>query len=107
MDKLISRSAVIDIIENEIRSTRDYLQHDTQINIQFAVEELPVIEAISKKVIDDVIEHLEKQILQYDIQGKHLERSGWYTLACTEYGKRDGLLEAINIIKEKEVNNDL
>ena len=45
MSDLISKNAVIDIIENEIRSTRDYLQHDTQINIQFAVEELPVIEA--------------------------------------------------------------
>lgn len=45
MSDLISRSAVMEIIDNTIRSTSDYQQHNTQIDIRFAVEELPTVEA--------------------------------------------------------------
>ena len=66
MDKLISRSAVIDVIENEIKSTRDYLQHDTQINIMFKIEELPVIEAKSV------------------VHGEWKHRNSWEYYVCSE-----------------------
>lgn len=38
---LISRNAVIRIIQKEINRTASYLEHDTQINILNAVEGLP------------------------------------------------------------------
>lgn len=46
MSDLISRSAVLKIIDEAIINTSDFLQHDTQIDIQFKVEELPTVEAI-------------------------------------------------------------
>ena len=45
MSDLISKEAVLEIIDNETRNTSDYLQHNTQINIRFAVDELPTVEA--------------------------------------------------------------
>lgn len=44
MSDLISRSAVIKLIDKEIKKSRDFLQHDTQINIRFLIEELPTVE---------------------------------------------------------------
>lgn len=52
---LISRQAVDKIINNEIRQTTEYCLHDTQINIKFAVQELPTAYDVEK-----VIEQLQK-----------------------------------------------
>ena len=41
-DDLISKQAVLDIIRKEIETTTSYSEHATQINIMFAVEELPI-----------------------------------------------------------------
>lgn len=52
---LISRQAVIDIIHKEIERTTSYAEHDTQINIEQAVEELPTAYDVDKVVaeVDD------------------------------------------------------
>ena len=100
MNNLISKNAVIDIIENEIRSTRDYLQHDTQINIQFAVEELPIIESVSKDKIYDIIKLLEFKASKHEINSQKYNSCGWFTHGNEEHGKSNGLYEAIKIIKE-------
>ena len=42
---LISREAVTDIIQKEMESVTDYLQHDVLINVEFEVCELPTVEA--------------------------------------------------------------
>lgn len=52
-DDLISRQAVDKIINNEIRSTTVPCVHDTQINIKFAVQELPTAYDV-EKVIDQL-----------------------------------------------------
>lgn len=52
---LISRQAVDKIINNEIRQTTEYCLHDTQINIKFAVQELPTAYDVER-----VIERLEE-----------------------------------------------
>jgi hypothetical protein len=46
MNDLISKEAVLKIIDNETQNTSDYLQHNTQINIRFAVDELPTVEPV-------------------------------------------------------------
>lgn len=46
MNDLISKEAVLKIIDNEIQNTSDYLQHNTQINIRFAIDELPTVEPV-------------------------------------------------------------
>ena len=43
--ELISREAVTDIIQKEMESVTDYLQHDVLINVEFEVYELPTVEA--------------------------------------------------------------
>ena len=52
-DNLISRQAIYKIIDNEIRSTTVPCVHDTQINIKFAVQELPTAYDV-EKVIDQL-----------------------------------------------------
>lgn len=54
-DDLISRQAVVKIIDNEIKSTTAYCLHDTQINIKFDVQNLPTAYDVEK-----VIEQLQK-----------------------------------------------
>lgn len=61
MSDLISRSAVIDIIHKEIQRTTSWVEHDTQINIKFAIEELPTVEAIPKERLDEIVERLEEK----------------------------------------------
>lgn len=51
---LISRQAVIDIIHKEIEKTTSFAEHETQINIEMAVQELPCAYDVEK-----VIEQLE------------------------------------------------
>lgn len=45
MSDLINREAVIDIIQKEMESVTDYLQHDVLIDVEFKVDELPTVEA--------------------------------------------------------------
>lgn len=47
---LISRSAVIAIIQKEIERTASYAEHDTQINIMHGVEALPTAYDVDKVV---------------------------------------------------------
>ena len=54
---------------------------------------------MSVKSFENVVCQLEDKAFEYEVKGKLLEKCGWYTLACEAYGKRDGLLEAIKIIK--------
>ena len=59
MSDLISRQAVIDIIHKEIERTTSFSEHETQINIEMAVKELPTaynvdsVVAEKKKTIDE------------------------------------------------------
>lgn len=62
MSDLISRSAVIDIIHKEIERTTSFAEHDTQIKIEFAVEELP-----TAYDVDKVVEQLERWKTEADI----------------------------------------
>lgn len=55
-DDLIRRSAVIDIIHKEIERTLSFAEHETQINIEMAVEELPCAYDV-EKVIAELEEH--------------------------------------------------
>ncbi len=53
---LISRSAVIAIIQKEIERTASYAEHDTQINIMYGAEVLP-----AAYDLDKFLEKLEEQ----------------------------------------------
>lgn len=57
MSDLISRNAVIDIIHKEIERTTSFAEHQTQINIEMAVKELPI--AYDKEA---VVEQLENEL---------------------------------------------
>ena len=61
MSDYIKRQDVIDIIHKEIESTTTYNEHHTQINIKFAVEELPTVDEkeIIRKTVERVVERLE------------------------------------------------
>ena len=63
-DDLISRSAVREIIENEIKSTEAFIVHATQIDIMYKVAALP-----TAYDVDSVVEKLEKNIA--DAQKSH------------------------------------
>ena len=60
MSDYIKRQDVLDIIHKEIESTTTYLEHHTQINIKFAVEELPTVDEkeIIRKAFERVVEKL-------------------------------------------------
>lgn len=45
---LISRSAVIKVIEDEIKLKSSYTEHNAQIDIMFKVKELPVAYDVDK-----------------------------------------------------------
>ncbi len=51
---LISRSAVIKIIEDEIKLKSSYVEHNAQIDIMFKVKEMP-----TAYDVDKVVERLE------------------------------------------------
>ena len=61
MSDLISRNAVIDIIHKEIERTTSFAEHQTQINIEMAVKELPIAYDVDK-----VVEELESRICTID-----------------------------------------
>lgn len=51
---LISRSAVVKIIEDEIKLKSSYVEHNAQIDIMFKVKEMP-----TAYNVDKVVERLE------------------------------------------------
>ncbi len=53
---LISRSAVVKIIEDEIKLKSSYVEHNAQIDIMFKVKEMP-----TAYDVDKVVEQLEKE----------------------------------------------
>lgn len=62
MSDYISKSDVIKIIEKAIENSSDFLQHDTQIDIMFEVQELPTIDEkkIIRKAFERIVKRLEK-----------------------------------------------
>ena len=60
MSDYIKRQDVIDIIHKEIENTKSYIEHNTQINIKFAVEELPTLD--EKEIIRKPFERVVKRI---------------------------------------------
>lgn len=54
---LISRSAVIKIIEDEIKLKSSYVEHNTQIDIMFKVKEMP-----TAYDVDKVVEQMEEYV---------------------------------------------
>ena len=44
MNDLVRREEIINIIHNKIQSTSDFLQHDVLIDVEFEVNELPIVE---------------------------------------------------------------
>ena len=67
MGDLISRSAVIDIIHKEIERTLSFAEHETQINIEMAVEELPTAYDVEK-----VCEQLGEKSFDVEIEDDHI-----------------------------------
>ena len=70
MSDLISRSAVVDIIYKAINKTTDFLQHDTQLDILYEVEELQIAYDVEKVVEElEAVEklYIENCIGEYDM----------------------------------------
>lgn len=92
MSDLISRSAVIDIIHKEIERTTSFAEHQTQINIEMAVKELPI--AYDKEA---VVEQLEKLTNNYEEGCTDRIRKGLCFKA--EDCGRCAFLQSIDIVK--------
>ena len=73
MSDLISRQAVIDIIHKEIERTTSFSEHETQINIEDAVNELP-----TAYDVDKVVEQLDKRICELAERNKICMDKGLY-----------------------------
>ena len=88
MSDYIKRQDVLDIVHKEIESTTTYNEHHTQINIKFAVEELPTLDEkeIIRKTVERIISrYTELMPIQFNGFGK--------TLITLE--------DAINVVKEE------
>lgn len=88
---LISRSAVIKIIEDEIKLKSSYVEHNAQIDIMFKVKEMP-----TAYDVDKVVERLEEMRLKREEQLR----------ACVDNDMADyfrckmsAIAEAIEIVK--------
>lgn len=94
MSDYIKRQDVIDIIHKEIESTKTYIEHNTQINIKFAVEGLPTISEteIIRKAFERVVERLKKKIQASDTKFDNIIEMNAYD---------DGVDDAIEIVKEE------
>ena len=95
MSDYISKSDVIKIIEKAIENTSDFLQHDTQIDIMFEVQELPTVDEkeIIRKTVERIVERLEEKLDKTDLQ-THL-----YKLFIE--GEQYAFDTAIEIVKEE------
>lgn len=56
-------------------------------------------------LIKNICNEIKTKALEHGLIGQNFERCGWYTLACEEYGKRDGLHQAVKIIEETMKGN--
>ena len=67
MSDYISKSDVIKIIEKAIENSSDFLQHDTQIDIMFEVQELPTLDEkeIIRNAFERVVARLEELRTRY------------------------------------------
>lgn len=102
MSDYIRKSDVIKIIEKAIENTSDFLQHDTQIDIMFEVQELPTLDEaeITRKAFERVIERLEGIEIGGDCRCEcnHYDWSvGGCSGECADYVK----IKAIKIVKEE------
>ena len=95
MSDYIKKQDVIDIIHKEIESTKSYIEHNTQINIKFAVEELPTLDEkeIIRKAFERVVERLEERRRKYSDGTLHLKEF-------------DTMAEVIEICKEEGELNE-
>ena len=96
MSDYISKSDVIKIIEKEIENSSDFLQHDTQIDIMFEVQELPTVDEkeIIRKPFERVLERLEEKKQEY-LEGFRVHQDNeLYGIAC-------GFGDSIKICKEE------
>lgn len=88
---LISRQAVIGIIHKEIERTNSYAEHETQINIEMAVKELPTAYNVEKVVAE--LEELEGKANEYRTDAIELHNEEFWR------GRQTGLLKAIGIVR--------
>lgn len=82
---LISRSAVIKIIEDELKLKSSYVEHNAQIDIMFKVKEMPIAYDVDK-----VVERLESVSIP---ENKVLYESS------DEFGQFVKLKDAVEIVK--------
>ena len=106
MSDYIKKQDVIDIIHKEIESTTTFIEHNTQIDIKFAVEELPTISEteIIRKAFERVLERLERELKWTRAeQTIECERHNGYgsPLQSKNSGKIEALKKAIEIVKEE------
>ena len=103
MSDYIKKQDVIDIINKEIESTKSYIEHNTQINIKFAVEELPTLDEkeIIRKTVERIVEKLEQQEKQYNERAKKFAEALHSWEERRNYGKACSYAHAIEIVKEE------
>lgn len=88
---LISRSAVIKIIEDEIKLKSSYVEHNAQIDIMFKVKEMP-----TAYDVDKVVERLEDMRLKREEQ---LRTCADNDMADYFRCKMSAIAEVIEIVK--------
>lgn len=79
---LIDKESVNKIIDKEIENTSSYLEHDTQINIKFALEDLPSYN------LGEIIDYIDEQISYYEDE----------KLKCLQNNKIMGACYALSLI---------
>ena len=102
MSDYISKSDVIKIIEKAIENSSDFLQHNTQIDIMFEVQELPTLDEkeIIRKTVERIISMLEQQKEHHKALKDYERQVGtFYEMKQHEMGI-DVCNKAIEICKE-------
>lgn len=102
MSDLISRNAVIDIIHKEIERTTSFAEHQTQINIEMAVKELPIAYDVDK-----VVEELEDRKKLHERLVHYETKNGTVTEKYQHIKAIDVLNDAIEIVKQGGVYDDV
>ena len=89
MNDLISKEAVIEVINKHKCDTSD---------IYLGVLDLPTIEAVQVETLKRIVERLEKQKKLYT---EAWDAATWMPNKIAYVNHRDGLAEAIEIVKEE------
>ena len=98
MSDYIKKQDVIDIIHKEIKSTESYIEHNTQINIKFAVEELPTLD--EKEIIRKPMERILKRLGQKEeLEVVAGEKGSLEDARLDGYVK--GIKKAIEVVKKE------